>query len=334
MNRSALLSLVFLAAFLFSCSDDDDAVEIIQYHWPVWSPSGESILSGYEYFRGDPNGLRTPIREVAVKDASSEEERFLQAADGIDNARYWVLPGESIFATNAQGLQFYSLNGGLLGTYTTAVRGISPQFMSSRDDTSFYWGLVTGDNLVIGYAGYTSAPWMPTSEVVLHDTTLDASLLDLVALSSGRFAYRLNNGSVLVQHEDGSHVRTLLNISSRSDHPMNERLVYFKQDVSEYLYYLTPQGLSRAMIETGSTSVLTAGGKDEIIAFDANAVTNKALFVSGSGEVWLTSPDGIPVQRLLSEHAMASFSPDGTTIAAVTHSNRYTSSLTIYKFGI
>lgn len=332
MSPFRLLPLLLISAALLAACSDDDPSRIVHYVNPLWTPDGKTLVAGYdEYLPG--GDASSPMRErsrLAVMDIATRVTRVIDL--GVVNTWHTMYSfdpsGAALGLTQDNGIFFFDLQGRQLLAFQPPDAGM-PRFMAfGNTGNSFVWVGATADGYTVNKTSYDAAGWaIGTTERLATVTTTDA-VIALTLTSQRSYALRLASGLVREVEFDGTELNSFTIGTVTSDNPWHERLVYYTSG-GRYLYALDSGGMMRMDLSTGTAARLVQG---TIVDLDLSDQRRSMVYETRTGDLWLSSEDGIPLTRLAPKNLMPRFSPAANGIAMVSRVDTYTDSLHVLLY--
>ncbi len=334
MNRLSLIALCILSFSLAACDDDSNQKDIRHYYHPVWSPDGSLIIAAFEQSFGDPSAPRAAISQLAIHHAVTGAETIITLNPGLDYKRYHVVPGNSAIAVMDENMDFFSLEGAHLGSYTVSLLNTVPSAaVFSTTEKSFLWAAYKDGMIHVGKATYTDNPWTPVNETVLQSFQGNSRPVDLIFAGEGYFLIALEEGRILHYPLHGNKLGEHLFKPDPSSNPWKRRISYiFKAGENiEYLYTLNDSGLYQINLTAREGKLIVNGQAKYLTGYDVADSTLGMFFEVSSGDIWWAKLDGYPLSRILPGHRMGMFSPNGRDIASVALARGEVDSLSVFR---
>jgi hypothetical protein len=339
--RNFVRLLVVLVLILSGCSDDEPILDRIQYQWPQWSNDGSFVMSRY-YFNQAP-GSAVSTKTFSIHDRASGSEKLIDVttSSAEEPARFWIHPGDKSVVLGRRSLTVVGIPDVILHGILDVPSAVkAPSYIAfSADAGGYYWVNLVSPTFIAYTNNYDAQSLQPSSFAVLMDSATGAEARDIIATREDECAVLLSNGSIMRVNNAGELVETYTISEHSSTDPGFSRIRYLRSasgtpsaSTPDFIYYVDESGLARINLVTGDHMLLVGGQTGFITNFDVNESTRNILFITSGHQVWLGSENGAPLSLLLYEHHMASLSPDGKSVAAVTYTNGKQESLTILQF--
>lgn len=331
MPTFRLLPLLVISAVLLTACSDDEPTRIVHHVNPLWTPDGKTLVAGYdEYLPGGeaPSPLR-PASRIAVMDVDTRVTRVVDL--GTVNTWHTVYAfdpsGSALAIAQANGIFFFDLQGRQLLAFQPT--DASPRFIAfGNTGNSFVWVGATADGYTVNKTTYDAAGWtIGATEQLAAVTTIEA-VISLALTSQRSYALRFASGLVREVEFNGTELNSFTIETMTSDNPWHERLVYYSSG-GRYLYAIDGKGMMRMDLGSGTAARLVQG---TIVDLDISDQRRSMVYETRTGDLWLSSEDGIPLTRLAPQNIMPRFSPAANGIAMITRVDTYTDSLHVLLY--
>lgn len=332
MSPFRLLPLLVISAVLLAACSDDEPSRIVHYVNPLWTPDGKTLVAGYdEYLPGgqSPSPLRAATR-LAVMDIATRVTRVVDlGAVNTWHTMYAFDPsGTALAIAQDNGIFFFDLQGRQLLSFQPSEGG-APRFIAfGNTGNSFVWVGATADGYTVNKTGYDAAGWTIGTTERLESVTTTEAVISLVLTSQRSYALRLGSGLVREVEFNGTELNSFTIETVTSDNPWHERLVYYSSG-GRYLYAVDSKGMMRMDLGSGTAARLVQG---TIVDLDLSDQRRSMVYETRTGDLWLSSEDGIPLTRLAPQNIMPRFSPAANGIAMVSRVDTYTDSLHVLLY--
>jgi hypothetical protein len=312
------LPLLFLL-LITACSDNSgESVHHTHYWNPVWNPDGHTIA--YALLEAEaPVPLPSPPPSSArmlLYDAATKTSTTISLGTTETPLRYYRFDlSGSILAILSDGLRFHHRDGSLISVYR-GVAGFTPVWFDfTNTGYSFVWIGSAGGHVRVGLTRMDPQTWTPVEERALLDTLVSASALSITLTSQSTYAMRLDDGSIVEMDFPGNVRNAFTSAPFIASNPRQYALrTSTASGGRTMLYALESAGLLAMDLGIGTKVQLIRGG---ISDFDISPASRLMVYETYSGDVWLATEDGLPLDRSGPHNVMPALSPDGTRLASV-----------------
>lgn len=327
------LPLILIAVLLLAACSDDDPVLQTHYVNPVWTPDGKTLVAGYDEALSTeiaPSAGRTVTR-LAVKDIASRVTRIVDlGVVSTWHTLYAFDPSGTALAFVENGrILFHDLQGRQLLSFQPTAGGAPRLLAFQNTGNSFVWVGVTADGYTVNLNTYDAATWAALETTTLETVQSTEAVLSLVLTSQRSYALRLSSGLVREVDFNGTELNSYSIGTLTSDNPWHERLVYYSALGARYLYAVDGDGMMRLDLSTGAADTLVKG---TITDFDMSDQRQSMVYETRTGDIWLSTSDGTPLQRMAPQNLMPRFSPAANGVAMVTRIDPYKDSLHVLLY--
>ena len=316
LRRLALL--VFAATFVAACSDDDP-IQTTHVVNPLWTPDGKTLVAGFDQrMSNDPAPSdASPATRLAVMDIATRVTRIVDlGAVSTWHTLYAFDPSGVALALVQDGsIFFYDLQGRQLLRHQPTAGGAARLLAFQNTGNSFVWVGATADGYTVNLSTYDATSWNVLETTTLETVTSTEAVLSLALTSQRSYALRLGSGHVREIDFNGTERNSFSMGTLTSDNPWHERLVYYSAFGSRFLYAIDNDGMMRFDLNTGGADRLVKG---TITDFDMSDQRQSMVYETRTGDIWLSSSEGTPLQRMAPQNLMPRFSPAANGVAMVT----------------
>lgn len=325
--------LILLAAFLLAACSDDDPVLQQHYVNPLWTPDGKTLVAGYDEALSTeiaPSAGRTVTR-LAVKDIASRVTRIVDlGAVSTWHTLYAFDPSGTALAFVENGrILFYDLQGRQLLSFQPSAGGTPRLLAFQNTGNSFVWVGATESGYTVNLNTFNPSTWEALETTTLETVTGTDAVLSLALTSQRSYALRLSSGLVREVDFNGTELNSFSIGTLVSDNPWHERLVYYSALGARYLYAVDGEGMMRMDLNAGTSDRLVRG---TITDFDMSDQRLSMVYETRTGDIWLSTSEGTPLQRMAPQNLMPRFSPAANGVAMVTRIDHYRDSLHVLLY--
>ena len=327
------LSLFVLLTVLLAACSDDDPNQATHHVNPLWTPDGKTVVAGYDQY-GWSDGETPPLparTRIAVMDVATRLTRIVDLG-GVStwHTLYAFDPSGTALAFVQQGaIGFYNLQGQQLLSFQPQNGG-TPQLLAfSNTGNSFVWVGTTPNGYMVNLQTFDPTSWTALETTTLETVNSTDAVIALALTSQRSYALRLSSGQVREVDYNGTVLNTFTLGTLVADNPWHQRLVYYDALGERFLYAIDADGMMRLNLNTGSADRLVQG---TITDFDRSDERQSMVYETRTGDVWLSTADGTPLQRMAPKNIMPRFSPAANGVAMVSRVNDYADSLQILLY--
>ena len=333
--KNTVLTVFGLLLLLTACSEDEGPASHVHYYNPVWSSDDKTVVFAVyeESESGSMPAVERQSKFMTVYDVETRSSRRVNF--NVDNTilrEYTFDLGNDILAFIEDGIKFLTLDGTLQGVFAGSADGIEPVAMQfTNTGNSFIWAGSKGGRVLVEEIKFDRSDWSIVEEIVLLDEQLDTDVLALtITTQQATFALRLASGEIR-EYTLAGDLRNIYTYEPyTSENPRHYRMVAYKTVTgTKRLYALEHQGLLLLNLAEGTSKRLVSGN---IRDFDVSERGGIMVYETYSGDTWLATDQGTPLNRLAPHNVMPRMSFAGSWLAASGTVDQFTDTLTVFQY--